>query len=52
MEDNKNVKMKIANFIQNKDLEKQLLYSVKNLQRKHEIISKEYQMAIKSTGQK
>ena len=38
MDDNKKFKMKIGNFIQDKDMEKQLVYSIKNLKRKHEVI--------------
>lgn len=41
MDDNKVMKMKVSNFIKNKEMEKQISYEVKNLIRKNEIIDKE-----------
>lgn len=41
MEDNKTVKMKVSNFIRNKQEEKALRYSIKNIIRKNEIIDKD-----------
>lgn len=41
MDDNKVMKMKVSNFIKNKEQEKQLHYDIKNLIRKNEIIDKE-----------
>lgn len=41
MDDNKNVKLKVSNFIKNKEQEKSLNYNIKNLLRKNEIIDKE-----------
>lgn len=43
MDDNKVMKMKVSNFIKNKEMEKQISYEVKNLIRKNEIIDKEIQ---------
>ncbi len=47
MEDNKDLKMKISNFIQDKDQEKNLIYIIQNLERKHEVIDYKYQKAQK-----
>ena len=38
MDDNKNLKMKINNFIKDKETENELKYQIKNLKRKIEII--------------
>ena len=45
MEDNKNLEMKIGNFIQDKDTEKNLIYIIQNLERKHEVIDFKYKKA-------
>lgn len=47
MDDNKKFKMKIGNFIQDKDMEKQLVYSIKNLKRKHEVIDFKWKDSVK-----
>ena len=47
MEDNKDLKMKISNFIQDKDLEKNLIYIIQNLERKDEVIDFKYRKARK-----
>lgn len=41
MEDNKAIKMKVSNFIRNKQEEKALKYNIKNMIRKNEIIDKD-----------
>ncbi len=45
MDDNKNLKMKISNFIMDKDLEKNLHYAIKHLKRKHDVIDFKYRNA-------
>lgn len=42
MDDNKNLKMKINNFIKDKELESELKYQIKNLKRKVEILEPKY----------
>lgn len=46
IEDNKKIKMKIENFIEDKELEKTLKYEIKNLKRKIEINEKKYKKAL------
>ena len=47
MDDNKNFKMKIGNFIADKDEEKALRADVKNLLRKQEVLRAKYDEAVK-----
>lgn len=42
MDDNKNLKMKINNFIKDKELEGNLRYQIKNLKRKIEILQPKF----------
>lgn len=42
MDDNKNLKMKINNFIKDKELQAELKYQIKNLKRKIEILEPKY----------
>lgn len=47
MDDNKNFKMKISNFINDKEDEKVLRIEVKNLVRKQEVIQAKFDNAVK-----
>lgn len=47
MDDNKNFKMKIKNFISDKELEKSLKNDIKNLLRKQEVIQAKYEESVK-----
>ena len=47
MDDNKNFKMKIKNFIADKELEKSLKNDIKNLMRKQEVIQAKYEESVK-----
>lgn len=47
MDDNKNFKMKITNFINDKEDEKVLRTDVKNLMRKQEVIQAKYDESLK-----
>ena len=47
MDDNKNFKMKIKNFISDKELEKSLKNDIKNLLRKQEVIQAKYEESAK-----
>lgn len=42
MDDNKNVKLKVSNFIKSKEQEKSLIYNIKNISWKNEIIDREF----------
>ena len=46
IQDNKKIQMKIENFIEDKEQEKDLKYDIKNLKRKIEINQKKYKKAL------
>lgn len=48
MDDNKNLKMKISNFIKDKETENELKYQIKNLQRKIEILEPKYMKTVQA----
>lgn len=48
MDDNKNLKMKINNFIKDKETEAELKYQIKNLKRKIEVLEPKYMKVVQA----